>query len=96
MVINQFDTVGVAFLKSEDDPPVRLDRHRLVSLEFPFERMQAVAGDGQSLYTQRRVEDKQNVLNRVNEVGADQAAIFALEQVFEPAMAKALNHPLLE
>ena len=86
MVINQFDTVGVAFLKPEDDPPVRLDRHRPVPLEFPFERMQVVAGDGQSLYAQRLVEDKQNVLDRIDEVRADQAAIFALEQPLEAAM----------
>ena len=72
---------------------VRLDRHRPVSLEFSFERMQAVAGDGQGLYAQRLVEDKKNVLDRIDEVGADQATIFALEQALEPAMSKALNRP---
>ena len=51
--------------------------------------MQAVAGDGQSLYAQRLVEDKKNVLDRIDEVGADQATIFALEQALEPAMSKA-------
>ena len=36
---------------------------------------------------------KQNVLDRIDEVGADQATIFALEQALEPAMSKALDHP---
>ena len=40
------------------------------------------------------VEDKTNVLDRIDEVGADQATIFALEQALEPAMSKALDHPL--
>ena len=62
-------------------------------LNFPLSGCRAVAGDGQGLYAQRLVEDKQNVLDRIDEVGADQAAIFALEQALEPAMAKALDHP---
>ena len=83
----------MTFLEPEDDSPVRLDRHRPVSLEFPFERMKAVAGDGQSLYAPRLVEDKQNVLDSIDEVGADQTTIFALEKPLETAMPKALDHP---
>ena len=92
VVIHQFDT------RRRADLPQNLGRSTIrqfaltVTDQYPLNSpLSRIAGgsrrDGQSLYVRRLVEDKQNVLDRIDEVRANQAAIFALEQPLEAAMA---------
>jgi hypothetical protein len=54
--------------------------------------VQAVAGEMQSLRRCGGIENRENSLNRIQEVGADPTSVAAFIEAFQASMLKAPNH----
>jgi hypothetical protein len=74
VTVDQLNIDGMAVFKLENNPPVRPNRHRPVSLWITFELMQTISGEIKGLGRRGHVENSQYPLNDVQQVRADSAA----------------------
>jgi len=87
VVVNQLNVTSVAVVKPEDTPPVRADGHCPVPLEVAFEPMQAIPGKVKSPGRRRHIENGENSLNGLHEVGADSAPVALLVEPSQSPIA---------
>jgi hypothetical protein len=92
MVIDQLNVKGIIPLKAENDAPIGSYRHGPQPPQVAFEWVQAVAGEIQSFRRCGGIENRENSLNRIQEVGADPTSVAAFIEAFQASMLKALNH----
>jgi hypothetical protein len=69
MVVDQFNIKGIIHFKTENDAPIGPHRHGPQALQIAFERMQAIAGEIQSLRCRGRIENRENSFNRSKRSG---------------------------
>jgi hypothetical protein len=77
VIVHQFDIKGILALETKDDAPVGSDGHGLETLKIAFERVQAIAGQIESLRCGSRVENREDSFHGVQEIGANPAAVAA-------------------
>src|SRR5882757_3185693 len=92
MVIDQLNVKGIIPLKAENDAPIGPNRHGPQPPQVAFEWVQAVAGEIQSLRRCGGIENREDSLNRIQEVGADPTSVAAFIEAFQASMLKAPNH----
>jgi len=92
MVIDQLNVKGMIPLKAENDAPIGPYRHGPQPPQVAFEWVQAVAGEIQSLRRCGGIENREDSLNRIQEVGADPTSVAAFIEAFQASMLKAPNH----
>ena len=92
MVIDQLNVKGIIPLKAENDAPIGPYRHGPQPPQVAFEWVQAVAGEIQSLRRCGGIENREDSLNRIQEVGADPTSVAAFIEAFQASMLKAPNH----
>jgi hypothetical protein len=73
MVVDQFNVKGVGALKTENNAPVGAYRHRPQPFQFASQRVQTIAGKIKRLRRNGPIENRQNFLNRIQQVGPDSA-----------------------
>ena len=71
MVIDQINIVGIAFLESEDDAPVRPYGHAPKALEITFQGVEMKTGQVHVLRLSGKVQDGQDILDLLEMIGAD-------------------------
>jgi len=86
MVIDQLNVKGMIPLKTENDAPIGPYRHGPQPSQVAFEWVQAVAGEIQSLRRCGRIENREDSLNRIQEVGADPTSVAAFIVAFQASM----------
>ena len=104
MIINQFDVMGVAFLKAKNNAPVGPHGDRPVSLPVAFEWMEAIAGKIESLRRGGCVEHGQDAFDLIGQVTANlvfaagckysphPSAVSLFGQPFQPLVFEAGDH----
>jgi len=92
VVIGQFNIKSIGACKTKNDAPVRPHRHGPQTLQVTFERMQAIAGQIQSLRRGRGVESRENSFNWIQQAWANPAPITALIEPLEATMLETPNH----
>src|ERR1700730_13175355 len=92
MVIDQLNVKGMIPLKTENDAPIGPYRHGPQPPQVAFEWVQAVAGEIQGLRRCGRIENREDSLNRIQEVGADPTSVATFIEAFQASMLEALNH----
>ena len=89
MVVDQFNVKGVVPFKAEDDSPVGPHRH------VALERVQAIPGDIESLRRYGAVENREDPIDHLQQVGPYPAAVVALIKPLQAAMLEAPNQELI-
>lgn len=92
MVVGKFNVKGIILFKTENDAPIGPHRYRPQALQIAFERMQAIAGEIESLRCRGRIENRENSLDRIQKVRPYPAAVTAFIVAFLASMLKAPNH----
>jgi hypothetical protein len=80
-----------AIPETEDDAPVGAHCDAPVTFQVPFERMQAIAGEIETLRAGGGVQQSQNFADFFNEIRPDEAGIVFLVEPLQALMVKALN-----
>jgi hypothetical protein len=88
VVIDQLDFVGVSVLETKNDAPVGADGDGPKVPAIAFELVEAIAGKIESLRGSCGVEQGENVLDFVEMVRPDPAAVAALVEAFKPRCLK--------
>jgi hypothetical protein len=91
VIVNQFNVERVSAFKSKNDPPVGTDRDCPETFHVTFQRVQMIARDVQALGRSGSVEDRENSLNRWQQVRSYLATVTALVKPLQPAMFKILD-----
>jgi len=89
MVIGQLNVPSVAVLKAEDDPPVGAHGQGPEAPQIAFKPVQAIAGQIESLRRAGGIEESQNLLNGIDKLRTDAAAVASLIKTFQTAMFEA-------
>src|SRR5579859_1672106 len=92
MVVGQFNVKGILALKAEHDAPVGPHGHRPESFQVAFQRVQAIAGQVESLRRGSRIENRKDSFHRVQQVGAYPASVAPFIEAFQSSMLEAPNH----
>ena len=89
VIVNQLNIKGVSILKPEDDAPIRAHRNRPVSFPITLELVQPIARQIKSLGRGRNIEDRQDLLYRINQIRTDSAPVSLLIKPFQSSTVKA-------
>jgi hypothetical protein len=92
VVIDKINIIGIAFLESEDDAPVRPDGYAPKALEITFQGVEVETGKVHVFRLTGTVQDSHDVLDFLEVIGADAFGFPILEEPFEALMPEALNH----
>jgi hypothetical protein len=95
VVVDQFNVKGVVPFKAEDDSPVGPHRHGPKPLHVALERVQAIPGDIESLRRYGAVENREDPIDHLQQVGPYPAAVVALIKPLQAAMLEAPNQELI-
>ncbi len=93
MVVDEIDVKSVAFLETENDPPIAADRNAPKTPEVSAQSMQAQTLDLHVVNCNGGIQAEQQARNLVDQIGPQFASIILLEQPFETAMPNASDHP---
>ena len=92
MVVHEIHIMDAAVFKTENNPPIRPNRHGPKSSPIPFERMQPVTGQVHFAHLIRFIETGEYTLNLVHGIRWKLAALALTIQPFQSTMAKAADH----
>jgi len=93
VLIDQFHVESIHPFESEDDAPIRPNRHRPESSKLAFERVKTAIGEIESLLRLGGHENGKNFSDHLDEIEATPTSIIAFVESLEPAMLKALDDP---
>jgi hypothetical protein len=77
-------------LKSENNAPVRPDRHGPETAKLALERMQAIAGEAERLRCRGLIETARNVFHVFQQIRAYSAPVVAFKKAFQARCLKLL------
>jgi len=92
MVIGQLNVKGILSFKAENDAPIGPHSHGPKSLQAAFQRVQAIAGQIESLWRGRRIENRKYSFHRLKQVASYPASVAAFIEALEASMFEAPNH----
>ena len=95
MIVDQVDVADASTFEAEDNPPVAGHRYAPKALEIALKSMQAIARQIQILRPLGHIQQAQDFLYRVRQVGAYPPSITSLVEPFQSAMPKAPNHTIV-
>jgi hypothetical protein len=95
VVIDQFNVKRVVSFKAEYDSPVGTHRHRPKALHVALERVQAIPGDIESLRRDRAIENGEDSIDRLQQVGPYPAAVVAFIKPLQAATLEAPNQEFI-
>jgi hypothetical protein len=92
MVVSQFNVKRIFSFKAEDDAPIGTDGHGPESLQVTLQRVQAIAGQVESLRRRCGIENRKDPLHGVQQVWPYPASVTAFIEALETSMFEAPNH----
>lgn len=75
MIIDKIHVESVAIFKPENDPPMRADSHRIKTLPFPFETVQAEGWQVNALNLLHRLQGGKNESNALQHLRRQLTAV---------------------
>jgi hypothetical protein len=91
VVVDQLNVKSVLAFKAEDDAPVGPDCRRPQPFHVAFKRMQAIAGNVQSLRRRGGIEHRKDSFNGFDQIRAYSTPVSTFIQTFQTAVLKTPN-----
>ena len=92
MIVNQFHVKCIRIFKAENDSSVCPHANRPKPFQIALERVEAIAGERKLVRGSSFIENGQDFLNRVREIGPDSASVVAFVQPPEAPVLEAPDH----